>query len=154
MIRYMVQFSKQSDVPEGGTSGDLLLLGTSADSVKSFTKKMIKGLKGVENIYTQHVPRLKQVVDDVVRGRLKPSSFPYLGTVQLGEGVRPREVIVYIVGGSTYEESLIVHNYNNNVLPNPSGTNILLGSCTVHNMNSFLEEVKQAVIGSGIVRNS
>ena len=151
MIRYMIQFSKQSNVPEAATSGDLL--GTSADSVKSFTKKMIKGLKGVENIYTQHVPRLKEVLDDIVRGRLKPSSFPYLGTIQLGEGIKPREVIVYIIGGSTYEESLIVHNLNNNVLPNPSGTSILLGSCTVHNMNSFLEEVKQAVIGSGIVRN-
>lgn len=142
----MLQFSKQS-VTNEVPSGDLL--GTSADSVKMFTKKMIKGLKGVENIYTQHVPRLKEILDELIKGRLKPSNYPYHGTVQLGEA-KPREVIVYIIGGTTYEESLIVHNLNCNTNnSNPYGTSILLGSCSVHNMSSFMEEVKQAVTGSG-----
>ena len=118
----------------GDSSSDLL----SADNVKLFTKKVIKGLKGVENIYTQHSPLLKEVVEELARGRLKPAQYPYLGTVQLNE--RPREVIVFMIGGATYEESLVIHNLKKN-LPN---VDILLGSSCVHNTTSFLEEVKAA----------
>jgi vacuolar protein sorting-associated protein 45 len=116
------------------SSSDLL----SADNVKLFTKKVIKGLKGVENIYTQHTPLLKEVVEELARGKLKPAQYPYLGTVQLNE--RPKEVIVFMIGGATYEESLAIHNLNKS-LPN---VDILLGSSSVHNTTSFLEEVRTA----------
>lgn len=130
IVRQVVNFALNKG--QGDAAGDLL----TADQVKSFTKKMIKGLKGVENIYTQHSPLVSEVVQELSRGRLKAAHYPYLGTVQLNE--RPREVIVFMIGGTTYEESLAIHNMSS------PGTTVLLGSSFVHNSASFLEEVSGA----------
>lgn len=132
-MREILSFAGSKAHSEQNT-GDLL----TTDNMKSFTKKMIKGLKGVENIYTQHSPLIKEVVEELAKGRLKPSQFPYLGTVQLNE--RPREIIAFVVGGVTYEESLAIYNLNR-TLP---GVKILLGSTAIHNFRSYVDEVRSA----------
>ena len=110
----------------------------STEHVKSFTKKMIKGLKGVENIYTQHSPLLKEIIEDLSKSRLKEVLYPYLGTIQLRE--RPQEIIVFIIGGTTYEESSIVYELNKTLF----GVKVLLGGTNVHNFKSFIEELSHA----------
>lgn len=60
----------------------------------AFTKRILKGfkvifqyfcliltffLKGVDNIYTQHTPLVKDLVEQLIRGRLKETSYPFLG---------------------------------------------------------------------------
>lgn len=113
----------------------------SADRMKMFTKKVIKGLQNnVENVFLQHVCLLKTILDDLIAGRLNPSHFPYCGTIPLIE--RPREIIVFIIGGATYEESLAVYNLNKENLD--SNLRIVLGSTCVHNFESFLNEIKFA----------
>ncbi|XP_049838142.1 vacuolar protein sorting-associated protein 45 [Schistocerca gregaria] len=107
------------------------------DAVVKITKRIFKDLKGVENVYTQHVPLLKETLEDLVKGKLKESSFPYLGKGQINK--RPQDIIVFIVGGATYEESLTVYQLNKNL-----GVRIVLGGTTIHNSRSFLEEVKAA----------
>lgn len=44
-------------------------------SAIGMTKRFIKGLKGVENVYTQHEPYVTQLIDQVSRGRLPESVF-------------------------------------------------------------------------------
>lgn len=113
----------------------------SADRMKSFTKKVIKGLQNnVENVFLQHVCLLKTLLDDLIAGKLNPSHFPYCGTIPLIE--RPKEVIVFIIGGATYEESLAVYNLNKENMD--SNLQIVLGSTRVHNFESFLNEIKFA----------
>ena len=41
-------------------------------------KSALKGLKGVENVYTQHTPHLAETIDLLLRGRLKESSYPFV----------------------------------------------------------------------------
>lgn len=110
----------------------------STDQVKAFTKKVIKGFQGVENIYTQHTPELKELLEELSKGKLRETQFPFLGPVLQRD--RPNEIIVFVIGGVTYEESLTVYNLNKQ-LP---GTRILLGGSNIHNTASFLEEVKLA----------
>uniref|UniRef100_A0A669CA45 Vacuolar protein sorting-associated protein 45 n=1 Tax=Oreochromis niloticus TaxID=8128 RepID=A0A669CA45_ORENI len=55
---------------------------TPTDAV-SITKQFFKGLKGVENVYTQHQPLLHDTLDQMIKGRLKDSQFPYLGASSL-----------------------------------------------------------------------
>lgn len=125
-----------------GTKGQLQstadLLTT--ENMKSFTKKMIKGLKGVENIYTQHSPQIRELFEDLFKGRLRETQFPYLETTLRD---RPQEVIVFIVGGVTYEESRIVNLLNKNW-----GTKIILGSTTIHNFKSFTDDIRSASMSS------
>ncbi len=110
----------------------------STEHVKAFTKKVIKGLKGVENIYTQHSPLIKDIIEDLSKGKLKEVQYPYLGTVQLRD--KPQEIIVFIVGGTTYEESCIVYELNKTLM----GVKVLLGATNIHNFKSFLEELSHA----------
>ncbi|KAL8184820.1 UNVERIFIED_CONTAM: vacuolar protein sorting-associated protein 45, partial [Gekko kuhli] len=45
----------------------------------AITKQFLKGLKGVENVYTQHQPLLHETLDQLIKGKLKDSQYPYLG---------------------------------------------------------------------------
>lgn len=112
------------------------------DAVVKITKRFFKDLKGVENVFTQHNPLLKETLDELVKGKLRENIFPYLGQQQLTK--RPQDIIVFIVGGATYEESLAVHNLNKTL-----GVRIVLGATTIHNSKSFLEEVQAATYGVG-----
>uniref|UniRef100_A0A8C7ZG56 Vacuolar protein sorting-associated protein 45 n=1 Tax=Oryzias sinensis TaxID=183150 RepID=A0A8C7ZG56_9TELE len=110
---------------------------TPTDAV-SITKQFFKGLKGVENVYTQHQPLLHDTLDQLIKGRLKDSQFPYLGASSLRD--RPQDIMVFIIGGATYEEALTVYNLNRNT----PGVRIVLGGSTIQNTKSFLEEVMLA----------
>lgn len=50
-------------------------------------------------------------------------------------------MIVFIVGGATYEETYAVHNMN------VAGYNCILGGTTIHNSDSFIKEVLSATNG-------
>ncbi|CAG0902418.1 unnamed protein product [Darwinula stevensoni] len=111
-------------------------------SAGEISKRFFKTLKEVENIYSQHQPMLVEIIEEVLRGRLKDVSFPYLVPGTLISG-RPQDVIVFVVGGTTYEEALAVHQFNHN---NPT-MRVVLGGTMVHNTTSFLEEVTSAMQG-------
>ncbi|XP_058295335.1 vacuolar protein sorting-associated protein 45 isoform X3 [Hylobates moloch] len=93
----------------------------------AITKQFLKGLKGVENVYTQHQPFLHETLDHLIKGRLKENLYPYLGPSTLRD--RPQDIIVFVIGGATYEEALTVYNLNRTT----PGVRIVLGGTTVHN---------------------
>ena len=132
LIQSLVRFASAKKVTE--SASDLL----STEQVKAFTKKVIKGLKEVENIYTQHTPVLKDILEELCRNKLKAQHYPYLGGPQIIE--KPREILVFMIGGATYEESLVVHQLNESL----TDTRIILGSSRIHNTESFLKEVRLA----------
>ena len=41
-------------------------------------KSALKGLKGVENVYTQHTPLIGETLDMLIKARLRDTSYPYL----------------------------------------------------------------------------
>eukprot|EP01006_Ploeotia_vitrea_P022446 TRINITY_DN54857_c0_g1_i1.p1 TRINITY_DN54857_c0_g1~~TRINITY_DN54857_c0_g1_i1.p1 ORF type:complete len:601 (+),score=364.71 TRINITY_DN54857_c0_g1_i1:29-1804(+) len=93
------------------------------------------GLKGVENIYTQHKPLLAATLDKVLADKLKPAEYPFVDRNQ--SAGKHSDVFVYILGGVTFEEALAVHTINKS----DSGTNVLLGGSFIHNSSSFLDDV-------------
>lgn len=103
----------------------------------------MQGLNGVENIYTQHTPLLKDTLEDLIKGKLRENLYPTLGGDDGAYGRRPQDIFVFIVGGATYEEAQCVHQINQ-AYP---GVRIVLGGTTVHNSSSFFEEVKAAMQG-------
>ncbi|XP_047538318.1 vacuolar protein sorting-associated protein 45 [Vanessa atalanta] len=107
------------------------------------TKRLFKGLSGVENIYTQHTPLLKDTLEDLIKGKLRENLYPAVGGDYLSSGKRPQDIIVFIVGGATYEESLCVHQINQ-AYP---GVRVVLGGTTIHNSASYLEEIRHAMQG-------
>ncbi|SCV74808.1 BQ2448_7837 [Microbotryum intermedium] len=139
-------------------------------------KSALKGLKGVENVYTQHTPHLAETIDLLLRGRLKETSYPFIEGQGAGQtGVtRPQEIIIFVIGGTTYEEAKTVaalnarfaagHGLAGSIGPggvgggapaqNMTGTRILLGGTCVHNSRTFLEMTKDAAFSWPAFSNS
>ncbi|KAF2142955.1 uncharacterized protein K452DRAFT_269557 [Aplosporella prunicola CBS 121167] len=109
-------------------------------SLFSSAQNRFKGLKGVENVYTQHSPRLEGTLQDLIKGRLREQLYPF---VEGGGATRdkPQDIIIFMVGGTTYEEAKMVAQVN----ASSPGVRVVLGGTTVHNSTSFFEEVEDAV---------
>lgn len=138
-----------------------------------------RGLGGVENVYTQHEPLLARTLESVFRGRLSSDVFPVLGEEEGGlsggggggsgggdrHSVVPREVLVFVVGGTTYEEARCVASVNGAVnaakaaegsatagaaaAARAVGGTVVLGGTAMHNSDSFLVEVAGVVAATG-----
>lgn len=102
--------------------------------------KSFQGLKGVENVYTQHNCLLKEILDDLFKGRPLDPQFPFIGS-ELSFRRPPQQVVVFIIGGATYEEAMAVHTMN------LSGYKCILGGTTIHNSESFIKEVLATTTG-------
>jgi len=116
-------------------TGDLFNNTSWLDVLKSSVKR---GLQGVKNIYTQHKPHLVEVLDRLSKGELRETEFPECQQ-DLSYNEKPSEVIIFIVGGATYEEALAIHDLNEQSAT--TGVRYLLGGSTIHNSKSFLEEI-------------
>ncbi|EJP62623.1 vacuolar protein sorting-associated protein [Beauveria bassiana ARSEF 2860] len=99
-----------------------------------------KGLKGVENVYTQHTTLLETTLQNLVKGRLKEQQYPF---VDAGGTTRdkPQDIIVFMVGGATYEEAKMIAGIN----ATTPGIRVVLGGTSIHNTSTFMKEVDDAV---------
>ncbi|XP_038885382.1 vacuolar protein sorting-associated protein 45 homolog [Benincasa hispida] len=104
----------------------------------NIARNMARGLKGVENVYTQHQPLLVQTMESIIKGRLRDVDYPFVGN-HFQQG-RPQEVIIFIVGGTTYEESRAVALQN----ATTSGIRFILGGSVVLNSRRFLKDLEEA----------
>jgi len=97
-------------------------------------KTVFQGLKGVDNIYTQHKPLLRTVLESVRAGNLSHLDYPFHSGGP--KDPPPKEVIVFMIGGFTYEEVLTVQELNAE-----KTMKIILGGTYVHNSKSFIRDV-------------
>ncbi|KAJ3145687.1 vacuolar protein sorting-associated protein 45 [Geranomyces variabilis] len=104
----------------------------------SRTKNIFKGLQGVENVYTQHVPHLVETLQECIKGKLRDTLYPF---VEGSTRDKPQDIIVFIIGGATYAEA---HEVNKLNTANPA-VRIVLGGTSVHNSQSFLKEAAESV---------
>ncbi|KAG6786064.1 hypothetical protein POTOM_007657 [Populus tomentosa] len=93
----------------------------------NIARNMARGLKGVENVYIQHQPLLFQTMESIIKGRLRDVDYPFVGN-HFQQG-RPQDVVIFIVGGTTYEESRSVALQNASI----SGIRFILGGSAVLN---------------------
>ena len=109
-------------------------------SIFSGARDRLKGLKGVENVYTQHSPRLEVTVQNLIKGRLKEQQYPFIeggGTTR----DKPQDIVIFIIGGATYEEAKMVAQVN----ASSPGIRVVLGGTSMQNSTTFLEEIDDAV---------
>ena len=108
----------------------------SLESIISRGKNAIKGLKGVENVYTQHNPHLAQIMEAVLKNKLKEALFPYVDSYSSLKD-KPQDIIVFFVNGATYEEARYIAQLNTST----PGVRIVLGGTTIHSATSFIAEL-------------
>lgn len=106
--------------------------------ILNIARNMARGLKGVENVYTQHQPLIFQTMESIAKGRLRDVDYPFVGN-HFQQG-RPQEVVIFIVGGTTYEESRSVALQN----ALHSGIRFILGGSYLLNSKRFLKDLEEA----------
>ncbi|KAK2465256.1 hypothetical protein APHAL10511_002610 [Amanita phalloides] len=122
----------------------------STESLLAKGRSALKGLTGVENVYTQHNPHLSQTLELLVKGKLRETSYPFLESLGPNAGLqKPQDIIVFMIGGTTYEEARVVAQFNQEqgglgVASLNSGVRVLLGGTCVHNSSSYLAMLKSA----------
>lgn len=127
--------SLQQSQAQGGIS-DIF----ESSSIFSGARDRFKGLKGVENVYTQHSPLLETTLQNLIKGRLREQQYPFIeggGTTR----DKPQDIIVFMIGGATYEEARTAATIN----ATSPGIRLVLGGTTIHNAATFLEEVGTVV---------
>ncbi|KZT09400.1 vacuolar protein sorting-associated protein 45 [Laetiporus sulphureus 93-53] len=120
----------------------------SAESLFAKGRSALKGLKGVENVYMQHQPHLAETLEDLFKGRLRDTSYPFLdGGGPNASLQRPQDVIIFMIGGTTYTEARAVALLNQESAQSGSstaGVRLLLGGTCIHNSSSFVEMIRSA----------
>ena len=96
--------------------------------LKSYSIYIYICMKGIENVYTQHTPLVKELVEQLIKGKLREPSYPFLGINNFKE--RPQEIIVFIVGGITCEETAAIQTINRAYAGN---IKIIIGGTYLHN---------------------
>ncbi|TFY69920.1 hypothetical protein EVJ58_g126 [Rhodofomes roseus] len=122
----------------------------SAESLFAKGRSALKGLKGVENVYMQHQPHLAETLENLFRGRLRDTSHPFLdGAGPNASLQRPQDVIIFMIGGTTYAEARVVALLNQESTQggaSSAGTRLLLGGTCVHNSSSFVDMIRSAAV--------
>jgi vacuolar protein sorting-associated protein 45 len=139
MIPKLIQYHNSLQAAQAAGAPGLPDLFQSS-SFLSGARDRFKGLKGVENVYTQHSPRLENTLQDLIKGKLREALYPFVeggGTTR----DKPQDIVVFMVGGTTYEEAKMIAQVN----ASSPGVRVVLGGTCVHNSASFLEEVEDAV---------
>lgn len=149
---------RQADMPNKLLTYHLSLHATQSNSgiseifesagIFSGASSRFKGLKGVENVYTQHTTFLENTLQNLIKGRLKEQRYPFMeGSGSTKE--KPQDIIVFMIGGVTYEEAKTVASVN----ATTPGVRVVLGGTSMHNAATFLEEVEDVVSSWPEARN-
>jgi len=106
------------------------------------SKTLTRGLKGVSNVYTEHKPLLRRTLESFLQGKFTgkaEANFPFINDTGAKESsFRPQCIIVFMIGGATFEEALTVRELN---VDAKIGGKIVLGGTTVLNSASFLADI-------------
>lgn len=94
-----------------------------------------------ESVYTQHVPPVVAIVDNLMKGRLSPSLFPPLNNTPSQNLLteKPQDIIIFFINGSTFAEEFTLQKLAQAV----PAVSIVLGGSYIHNTSSLLSEVQR-----------
>lgn len=85
------------------------------------------------NVFMQCKPRLSVLLEKIRNGQLKGNNFTTIGD---SKGI-PRDIIIFFVGGVTYEEARIVEEFNRSNF----GIKVAIGGTSIISSETFLQNV-------------
>lgn len=108
-----------------------------------------RGLRDVENVYTQHKSLIASIADQLMKGKLDEAAYPTIDSARHSPSARDAvpQAVIFFVGGATLEEARDINELNKTLGGNRS---IILGGTTIHNSRSFLADVAQVDQPTGL----
>ena len=123
------------------------MLCTWSNAASHSPKRILLPWQGVQNVYTQHVPLLNTTLENLIKGRLKEVDYPYVRSPGGASTKSPKLVVIFMVGGTTYEEARSVAELNAQGERGDGswcqGMKFILGGTGVQNSASFLQDLAE-----------
>jgi len=94
---------------------------------------------GVNNIFTQHRPLLCRILNSLLDGTLPEEGFPFYCKLSQNK-IRPQFILLFMVGGITYEEACAVNDFNTK-----QNISVILGGSQIHNSESFIKAISTSL---------
>ncbi|EFC50279.1 vacuolar protein sorting [Naegleria gruberi] len=123
-------------------------------SITSLFKKVASEFqdKEVSNVFTQHKPRLYETLEFLFKGKLDTEKYPFISDTSKDI---PQEVIVFIVGGITYEEASAVELFNSKARREAEESAKLKANFgVISSLNQIDDNFKSVILGGTSVLNS
>merc|ERR1712151_887754 len=73
LVQIMLQYAGMKSRGPG-------LYGEHHSTFSKMTKSLITNIQGIQNIYSQHVPLLMDIVSDIMKGKLRKETHPFVTT--------------------------------------------------------------------------
>jgi hypothetical protein len=120
---------------------------------KSAPSAMLKGFVNsiaqfggeVQNVLNQHVPVMKKIINRLYNGTLSEKDYPVLHVegspvlATVASSIRAQDIIVFVSGGATYDEAMLVDQINRGVVDN-----------NVESLMQLGDKVSLAAVSGGI----
>ena len=113
------------------------LFAKGSDLFTSAFNSLKSAFKEVKNVFTQHKSCMHSIIEQQVKGKLSETDFPYAGSSP--KDTKTTDIIIFIIGGATYQEAKEVAEFNNTSLD----YNVILGGTMIHNSKSFIAEATE-----------
>jgi vacuolar protein sorting-associated protein 45 len=97
------------------------------------TRVFKEAFKNIPNVFTQHKSLMFSIIESAIKGTLKDLDYP--ATLENVPMEKAKDIIVFIVGGATYQESREVSLFKS------QGFNVLLGGTNMLNSLGFLGDI-------------
>ncbi|SCU84179.1 LAME_0C08548g1_1 [Lachancea meyersii CBS 8951] len=112
------------------------------DLISELAKKFNqKGQPKADNVYMQHIPELFAFLNDLSKNKIPDEKFPYLENPRSKSPTQ--DVIVFFVGGATFEEARILHQFNKTMNKENDGKiRAILGGTSIVNTREFMNYCK------------
>lgn len=103
-----------------------------------------------ENVYMQHVPEISTLLTDISKNKVSPNKLKTMSgsrTVEssstlsspASSGAPPQDIVIFVVGGVTYEEARFVHQFNETM---KNKTRVILGGTSVLSTSDFIQSIR------------
>merc|ERR1712244_9844 len=136
MLRFFGCKQREMNLFEEEKSNNINIIGKLGSIVKA-----INGMDEVQNIYTQHNPLLYHIIENAVKCKLPYNQFPSFHGAHKQQLRQPKHIIIYYIGGATFEEAETVARLNERF---GDKTQIVLGTGKMHNSHSFIKDIQKA----------
>lgn len=135
--------SDNNENNEENTRGNYLL----SELAQRFNNRLISKNQNepmTDNVFMQYVPEIINILTELSSNKLSLEKYPfYKSNINVRNNLAPQDVVVFIVGGVTYEEARIIHEFNEDKTRNNiNHMRVILGGTDVLSTAKYLQSLK------------
>lgn len=121
-----------------------------SELARKFNSKMgSKSHPETDNVYMQHVPEISTLLTDFSKNKVSKDRLKTIGKEQTAASPSassptsssppPQDIILFVVGGVTFEEARFVHQFNATM---KNKMRVILGGTSVISTNDYIESIR------------